>query len=356
MDKMKEKVVIKKVDNIFEDLKEAINLCGGINIRDDDFIVIKPNLCDFRPSWEGSTTDPKIVETFIKIIRETANSRIAIVESNHAIASADDEFEIMGYKEMANRLGVELVNLSNDKKFEVVLDGHFFETLEVPETLLKATQIISIAKLKTHAQQKITCSMKNLLGMIPKKIKAKYHPFMNEVLADLNEFYRPSLCIIDGIVGMEGFGPSDGDKKEVGVIIYGKNPVSVDSIAAKVMGFNPEKIPNLKYANKVGIGAIRDVEIIGDVDVVKKFRFIPFYSYWAYRASFLISKVGYRINNLLDGFSKFVSQMGVGFIVLRKGYLFIPDFGMLLRKDAFRYARGLMMRLILCFKLKIYRI
>jgi uncharacterized protein (DUF362 family) len=350
---MKEKVAIKRVENIFNDLKEAIELTGGFDVTDDDFIVIKPNLCDFRPSWEGGTTDPKIVEAFIEIIREKANPRIAIVESNHAVGDADDEFERMGYTELAENIGVDLVNLSKDKRYEVALEGYFFETLEVPETLLRATKIISIAKLKTHAQQKITCSMKNLFGLLPRKAKAKYHPFMNEVLADLNEFYKPSLCIIDGIVGMEGFGPSDGDKKEVGIIICGRNPVAVDAVAARIMGFYPRGVPNLRFAEKRGSGTIRNIEVIEDADSAERFEFIPFYSYWAYRVAFFLSRVGYRINNLLEGFSSFISQMGVGFIVLRRGYFFIPDFGVLYRKDAWRYAKGLVMRVVIGVRLKI---
>lgn len=349
------KVVIRKVEKIYEDLKEAIDLLGGFKIIDDDFVVIKPNLCDFRPSWEGSTTDPKIVEAFIKIIRENANPRIAIVESDHAIASADEEFERMGYKDLAESLGVELINLSKDKRYNVVLNGHYFETLEVPETLLKATKIVSIAKLKTHAQQKITCNMKNLFGLLPRKSKAKYHSFMNEVLADLNEYYKPTLCIIDGIVGMEGFGPSDGDKKNTGIIIIGTNPINTDSIAAKLMGFNPHSIPNLKYAEKAKLGCIDKIEVVSNIDMnsISKFKFIPIYSYSSYRISFFLMRVNYKFNKVFMDISDFISQLGVGFLVLIQGYLFIPSFGVLYRKDAFRYARGLIYRVFTILQMKM---
>lgn len=355
---MTEKVVVRKVEEIYEDLKEAIEMLGGFSVVDEDFIIIKPNLCDFRPSWEGGTTDPKIVEAFIKLIQENANPRIAIVESDHAVASADQEFQRMGYKDLAESLGVELVNLSKDKRYDVALDGYFFETLEVPETLLKATKIVSIAKLKTHAQQKITCNMKNLFGFLPRKSKAKYHIFMNEVLADLSGFYKPSLCIIDGIVGMEGFGPSDGDKKELGLIICGKNPVSSDSVAAKIMGFDPNRIPNLKFAEKAKIGSIKDVDIDSDIsiDSIERFKFVPLSSYLSYRFSFWISRIRFKVNKGINGVSSFISQMGVGFVVLSRGYLFIPDFGLILRKDAYRYAKGLIMRMLLLFKLKLLRV
>lgn len=65
---MDENIAIKRVENILTDLKAAIELAGGLDVTDDDFVLIKPNLCDFRPSWEGSTTDPEIVAAFIRII------------------------------------------------------------------------------------------------------------------------------------------------------------------------------------------------------------------------------------------------------------------------------------------------
>ena len=354
---MKEKLVVKKVEDILIDLKDTIGLLD-FDVDDNDFIAIKPNLCDFRPSWEGSTTDPKIVEAFIKIIRERANPRIAIVESNHAVANADDEFERLGYNELAEELGVELVNLSEDKRYEIAFDGYFFETLEVPETLLKATKIVSIAKLKTHAQQKITCNMKNLFGLLPRKAKAKYHPYMNEVLADLNEFYKPSLCIIDGIVGMEGFGPSDGDKKETGIIICGRNPVATDAIAAKIMGFTPMKVPNLRFAETKGLGTTKDIEIDGDVDInlIGNFKFIPFYSYRAYRISFSIDRFRRKIDNIFGIVSEFIAQTSMGFIVLITGYHISSELGMLLRRHAVMYGKGLVLRIKTLIELKLLRI
>lgn len=351
-----EKVVIRKTQDSEKDieinLRDSLEILG-FRISDSDNLVIKPNLCDFRPAWEGGTTDPRIVEAFIKIIREKANPKITIVESDHAVATADEEFERMGYKEMAERLGVGLVNLSRDKRYEVALEGHYFETLNTTETLLKATKIISVAKLKTHAQQKITCNMKNLFGLLPEKYKAKYHPFMSEVLADLSEFYKP-FCIVDGIIGMEGSGPSDGYRKEVGVIIVGNNPVATDAVAAKVMGFNPKGVPNLRYAEKKGAGATKP-EVAGDM-VYERFEFIHLYSYFIHRVAIFFSKTGYKINKRLEAVSKFISQTSAGFIMLTKGSYVSSEFGVLMRKDVLRYGKGLVMRVLILFKLKLFRV
>ena len=55
-------------------------------------------------------------------------------------------------------------------------------------------------------------------------------------------------AIIDGVIGMEGDGPIMGTAKNVGAVLMGKNMLAVDSTAARVMGFNPKKIPYLLMA------------------------------------------------------------------------------------------------------------
>lgn len=56
------------------------------------------------------------------------------------------------------------------------------------------------------------------------------------------------FSIVDGIVGMEGNGPVSGDRKECGVIIAGFDPVAVDAVGAKIMGFDPLKIKIISKA------------------------------------------------------------------------------------------------------------
>ncbi|VVB64355.1 Uncharacterised protein [uncultured archaeon] len=354
---LKKDVVVRKVTNLSEDLRVSIDSLGGLSdINDKDFIIIKPNLCDFRPSWEGGTTDPQIIKELIKLIRIDANPRIAIVESNHSIADAEEEFERLGYIELADELSIELINLSKEKMYEVQLDGNYFKVLKVPEALLKSTKIISVAKLKTHSQQRITCNMKNLFGLISAREKVKYHAFMNEVLFDLCNYYSPYLSIIDGIFGMEGFGPSIGDKKKVGIIICGKDIVATDAAAAKVMGFKPTSVPYLKYAEKHGLGSTRDINIIKNYDEDTKFNFVPFYSYGIYRLSFFIKRIGSGLEKFFNSASKFISLGSIGSIVLLRGFFVTSELGVLLRKHATMFLRGLFERIWILAMLKFKRL
>ena len=86
---------------------------------------------------------------------------------------------------------------------------------------------------------------------------------MGEVLWELNNLYKPSLCITDGIIGMEGFGPTDGIPRRAGVLIVGNNSMATDCVAARIMKFKPDSIPHLKYVMRRNKYSEDDFERVG---------------------------------------------------------------------------------------------
>jgi uncharacterized protein (DUF362 family) len=77
--------------------------------------------------------------------------------------------------------------------------------------------------------------------------------------------------VIDGIVGMEGNGPMQGDRVDSNVVIGGTDPVAVDMVAARVMGFDWRKIPVIREAFKLKSLPItqtrpEDVCVVSEVD------------------------------------------------------------------------------------------
>ncbi len=63
-----------------------------------------------------------------------------------------------------------------------------------------------------------------------------------------DEPVRKFFSIVDGIVGGEGNGPLDATPKAVGLVLAGANPVAVDVMAARLMGFDYRRIPVLTRA------------------------------------------------------------------------------------------------------------
>jgi uncharacterized protein (DUF362 family) len=54
------------------------------------------------------------------------------------------------------------------------------------------------------------------------------------------------ITIVDAITAGEGYGPKSPDTKKLNSLIIGNNPVAVDAVCARVMGFDPIKIPSIR--------------------------------------------------------------------------------------------------------------
>ncbi len=59
---------------------------------------------------------------------------------------------------------------------------------------------------------------------------------------------RQFFSVVDGIIGGEGNGPLDPTPKPAGVVVAGFNPVTVDVACARLMGFDPRRLPVLSRA------------------------------------------------------------------------------------------------------------
>jgi uncharacterized protein (DUF362 family) len=96
--------------------------------------------------------------------------------------------------------------------------------------------------------------MKNLFGVVPGAVYGwpknilHFHGIDNSIV-DLNATLRPHFTIVDAIVAMEGDGPIMGDARPVGAIAMGSDLVAVDATCARLIGFDPSRIPYLSQAS-----------------------------------------------------------------------------------------------------------
>jgi uncharacterized protein (DUF362 family) len=239
-----------------------------------DTVLIKVNFITVKTWDTGATTDPIVVEAIIERLKNL-HVRIYVVESDATMTSADKAFEATGMREMCERNGVECLNLRHVKD-RVKIDVPNAETLKsitVPRIVTESA-VVSAAKLKTHMSTTVTLGMKNMFGLLPDKLKGKYHmKGINKVIVDINTVLKPALTVIDGFVGMEGRGPSDGTPVQMDLIIAGSDPVATDATGCRVMGFDPHEISHIRKAYEKGLGNIDDVQVLGEKldDVARTF-------------------------------------------------------------------------------------
>jgi uncharacterized protein (DUF362 family) len=245
--------------NVYDKIKLAIELGGGMDLKNGDDVVIKINLCDFRLPETGAVTHPVFLDATLSYLRSTFEDlNIFVVESDASSARPDLLIKWLGFERILKKNGAKYVNLSKTETFRKPIRGRYFREMDVPEILDDSHYFISMAKLKTAMLTKITCCLKNQFGCIPYWKKIKFHSKLDDVIVDANLAMKPDFCIVDGIVGMGGTkGPNDGVPLNYEAIISGKDPVAVDGVCAKILGFTPFFVGHIRKAQQSSVGSLK---------------------------------------------------------------------------------------------------
>lgn len=112
--------------------------------------------------------------------------------------------------------------------------------------------------MKTHALERITGAVKNSYGFVYGFHKAKGHTLypsadsFARMLVDLNQYVKPRLYIMDGIVAMEGNGPGSGEPAPMNVMLMSQDPVALDSVFCHLIHLKPEMVPTKLSRRKNG--------------------------------------------------------------------------------------------------------
>lgn len=270
------KVAIVKGERGHEPVFKALDLIDYKSaIADFSRVLIKVNfICD--KTWDtGATTDPIVVEAIISKLQDFGVG-VSVVESDATVTNADKASVNSGMRKMCERNNVDFVNLRyvKDRVKSSVPNGEALKNITVPRLVVESP-VISAAKLKTHISTTVTLGLKNMFGILPDKFKAKYHGMgISNVVVDINAAIKPVLTVVDGFVGMEGNGPTDGDPVQMDLIVAGRDPVAVDATCSRIMGFDPHNIKHVRRAHERGLGEIDNLEVIGEsvANVMRHFK------------------------------------------------------------------------------------
>jgi Pyruvate/2-oxoacid:ferredoxin oxidoreductase delta subunit len=65
---------------------------------------------------------------------------------------------------------------------------------------------------------------------------------------------------------MEGYGPTNGVPKKVGLIISGANPYELDVVASGIVGLKPDQVPTIRASVERGLcsGTLSSINMLGE--------------------------------------------------------------------------------------------
>ncbi|MAF37079.1 iron-sulfur cluster-binding protein [archaeon] len=148
---------------------------------------------------------------------------------------------------------------------EELFHGHW----KIPKMFL-GKNVIQMCTKKTHGHTQMTGSIKNAFGGLITERRHHSHKVIDEILVDLlraqQDIHSGIFAVMDGTVCGNGAGPRTMEPVIKNYILGSGDCVAIDSIAAKMMGFDPMKIGHLKLAHDQGLGCadVSQIEVVGE--------------------------------------------------------------------------------------------
>lgn len=234
----------------------------------DRRVVLKPNMVEYHPD-KAINTHPRVVAAAIELCKREGAKEIIVAEGPGHWRNVEHILTASGLGAVLERAGVRFVDLNLDDPVELPNLGRCtkMENLYLAKTVAEADVLISLPKLKTHHWAGVTLSLKNLFGAMPgqcygwPKNELHWHGIDNSIV-DIALTRTPDLALVDGIVGMEGDGPLNGEAKPMGVLVMGADPLAVDATCCRVMGLLPEKVAHLALGEERRLGVLQEKDIV----------------------------------------------------------------------------------------------
>jgi uncharacterized protein (DUF362 family) len=254
-------------------------------------ILIKPNFVSTRR--ELCATHVDAVRGILDFLTPHYKGQITIGESTAFGGGTREGYVNYGYTALDNEYNVKLIDLNEQPwVYRYVFGkGHQPTPIRIITTFLdRDTYVISAAKMKTHDRAVTTLSLKNVLLAAPlndyktndKWLTHAEYNFSPKALIHFNMFHLaqeiyPDLGVIDGFVAMEGNGPVGGTPVDARVALASLDPLAMDMLTTKLMGFDPQKILYLTSLAKAGMGQgdLSKIKVLGTPAEECQYHFKP---------------------------------------------------------------------------------
>ena len=270
----------ESITHVEKMVRKAVKLAGGWPVKRGDTVFIKFNANNDQwfllatghnkaADFAATNTDGRVARAVALLAKESGAKKIIIGEAPGS-ANAIMAMKGWGAELAVNDAGAELVDLDR-VPYRWVKAPHALAAKEyaIPEVVLDADVVISVAVLKTHGFAGSTGVLKNIaIGVPPNSVYGTpkvglRHDVLAKTMADVVEIVDQDYNILGAIYGGEAQGPTNCDGIYHGIVIAGADPVAVDYVGTATMGRNPERYGYLRVAQDIGVGTYKNIRVVG---------------------------------------------------------------------------------------------
>ncbi len=235
----KTRIALVRTSDRATGIRKAAELLG-INPVKGKEVLLKPNFNTADP-YPGSTHNDTLVN-LILLLREMGAGSIVVGERSGP-PDTDSVIKKKGVDDICRNMKVGLMNFEQLPASEWIRirpgQSHWRDGFDVAKPVLDSRCIITTCCLKTHGYGGVfTMSLKLSVGVTHKRNMRELHTSflsMRKMIAEINQAYRPSLILLDGIEAFVDGGPMEGERKRADVIMAGTDRIAIDAAGLAVL-------------------------------------------------------------------------------------------------------------------------
>jgi uncharacterized protein (DUF362 family) len=219
-----------------------------------DAVALKANYNSDDPF--PATTDPETLRTLISLLKAETSAEIVMAERS-GMGNTARVLRNRGISDLSKNLGFSLIDLETQspEAFEDIrAEGlHWKQGFKIARLFRQADRVVQTCCLKTHRfGGHFTMSLKNSVGLVAARPPGTHYDYMRELhsspnqrlmIAEINQFYRTDMVLMDASLGFSTGGPERGRLIKPGLLLASVDRVALDAVGVAVLrlyGTSPE--------------------------------------------------------------------------------------------------------------------
>jgi uncharacterized protein (DUF362 family) len=237
----------------------AITAMGGIEkfVKPGQKVVVKPNIGWARTPAEAANTNPDLVGHIVKLCLKAGAKEVKVFDNT--CNEWQQCYQLSGIEKAVREAGGKIIPANDEAYYyEVELkQGRQLTKTLIHKAWLEADSIINIPILKNHGGARMTCVMKNLMGIVWDR-RYYHRTDLHQCIADCATLAKkPTLNIVDAYNVMMQNGPRGTSLADVAnkkALLMSCDMVAADTAAAAILGMNVTEISYIAKAKELGVG------------------------------------------------------------------------------------------------------
>ena len=265
-----------KPDSVLEDYNNAMELAEAKKaLPKSKETILKLNL-SWTKFYPACSSPPWQLDGVLKFLEANNYKEIHAVENCTVVTDVMEGAKLNKWLPVLKSHNLKFEPLTEVKWIDyepkaemLAMNDIFPDGFQIPKMFI-GKNVIHLPTMKTHGHTVMTGAIKNAFGGLITKRRHHCHKMIHEVIVDLlqiqKEIHPGIFAVMDGTVCGDGNGPRTMIPVEKNYILASGDQVAIDAISAKMMGFDPLKIPFIKKAHDLGLGCgdPKQISIVGE--------------------------------------------------------------------------------------------